>query len=68
MTTATAIKLAISKDAKPQQLLETVQLLTHGAGDKKREGSSESEYLDEQWWTSEGDESDDLDGVRGDNP
>jgi hypothetical protein len=57
MVTAAAIKVG-AMNGKPKELADVVELLVRGAGDKKAPDASDSEYIEEQWWGSDGDSDD----------
>jgi len=60
MATATAVRVAIG-GGKPKELADMVELLVKGPTPEQRGESSDSEYLEEQWWPGD-DEADDVDG------
>ena len=66
MVIAGGIQLGVGgKKAKPAQLMKMVDVLVGGAPEaKNKDDASDSEYIDEQWWSSE----DTSDGGRGDDP
>lgn len=67
MVMATAIKLAMSKDGKPRELNDVVEVLVKGADKENGSDDAENEYLDESWWETEDDAGDLSDGSRGDD-
>lgn len=67
MTTAAAIGVG-AMGKKPSEMIEVIQLLVRGAGDKKGDDASDSEYIDEQWWGTEDVDEEANGGRRGDDP
>ena len=67
MTIAGGIKVGLG--GKPKDLIELVNVLVEGAPDEAGGAdASDSEYIDEQWWSTEDEAEGAVDGRRGNDP
>jgi hypothetical protein len=53
MTTATAVQIALSKDAKAADMAKLIDTLVQGAGDDKSDDEGDSEYSEDWSWGNE---------------